>query len=62
MYKLYNGNCLDIFKNIEDYIMNLVGDYPDIQIQISETFKNTANWNSIIVSILNYIIKLSMAT
>ena len=24
MYKLYNGNCLDIFKNIEDKSVNLV--------------------------------------
>ena len=50
-----------IFSTIEDYVLNLASDYPDIQSQISEVFNNTANWNSIIVSILNYIINGSIS-
>ena len=49
-----------IFKSIEEYVMNLVSDYPDIQLQISEVFKDTTNWNSIIVSVLNYIVNGSI--
>lgn len=49
-----------IFKSIEDYIMNLVSDYPDIQTEISKLFKDTANLNSIIVSVLNYIVNGSI--
>jgi len=50
-----------IFNNIENYVMNLVSDYPDIQNQIKDVFNDTTNWNSIIVSILNYIINGSIS-
>lgn len=50
-----------IFKNIENYVLNLVKEYPDIQTQIKELFSDTANLNSIIVSILNYIINGSIS-
>lgn len=50
-----------IFKSIENYVMNLVKDYPEIQLQISEVFKDSTNWNSIIVNLLNYIINGSIS-
>lgn len=50
-----------IFKNIETYILNLLADYPEIQKQISNLFNNTTNFNSILVSILNYIINGSIS-
>lgn len=50
-----------IFKNVEDYVMNLVKDYPEIQLQISKVFKDSTNWNSIIVNLLNYIINGSIS-
>jgi len=49
-----------IFINIEDYIMNLVKDYPEIQVQISELFKNSTNWNALLVNVINYIINGSI--
>lgn len=49
-----------IFTNIETYIMNLLEDYPEIQTQLSDVFKDTTNLNSIIVSVLNYIVNGSI--
>lgn len=50
----------NIFTNIEKYIMNLLVDYPEVQKQLGEVFKDTANLNSIIVSVLNYIVNGSI--
>lgn len=49
-----------IFADIEKYVMNLLVDYPDVQKQLSDIFKDTANLNSIIVSVLNYIVNGSI--
>lgn len=50
-----------IFKSVETYILNLLNDYPEVQLQISEMFANTTNFNSILVSLLNYIINSSIS-
>lgn len=50
-----------IFTSIENYVMNLVKDYPDIQKEISDLFKNTTSLNTILVSLINYIINGSIS-
>lgn len=50
-----------IFKSVEIYILSLLSDYPEIQKQISDLFTNTTNFNSILVSLLNYIINSSIS-
>lgn len=53
-------NIPAFFADIEDWLLELVDSYPDIQKQIEDTFKNTTNFNDITVTVLNYIINGSL--
>ena len=53
-------NIPSFFANIENWVLELVDNYPDIQKQVEETFKNTTNFNDIMVTVLNYVINGSL--
>lgn len=53
-------NIPAFFADIEDWLLELVDSYPDIQKQVEDTFKNTTNFNDITVTVLNYIINGSL--
>lgn len=49
-------NIPTMFNSIENYCLDILSDYPDIQVKITELFNDTANLNNILVNILNYIV------
>lgn len=53
-------NIPAFFADIENWLLELVDSYPDIQKQVEDTFKNTTNFNDVTVTILNYIINGSL--
>ena len=53
-------NIPDFIENIENWTLDLVDDYPEIQKQISDVFKDTTNFNNILVNVLNYVINGSL--
>lgn len=53
-------NIHHFFENIQTWILNLAGNYPEIQTKIQEVFKDTTNVNNIMINVLNYIINGSI--
>lgn len=49
-----------MFKKIEDYLLKIVKDYPDIQKSIINMFNDTTNINDILKQILNYLVNGSI--
>ncbi len=58
--QLLINNIPAFFENIEEWVLELVDNYPDIQQRIADTFKNTTNFNNIAVTVLNYVINGSL--
>lgn len=48
-------NIPTIFQNLENYIMKMLEDFPQVQDKIKDIFSDTANINNILVNVLNYI-------
>ena len=54
------SNIPKVIDNIQDWIIDLADNYPDIQKQIEKTFSSDMNFNDIIVTVLNYVINGSI--
>lgn len=54
-------NVPEFISNVETWVLKLADNYPDIQKQIQDVFKDTTNFNNIAVAILNYIINGSIS-
>ena len=54
-------NIPNILSSIEEFALNLVEDYPEVQNKIKDMFLNTANVNDILMNILNYLINSSIS-
>lgn len=54
-------NIPAFIENIESWLLELVDNYPDIQQQIEDTFKDTTNFNNIMVNVLNYVVNGSVS-
>lgn len=59
--QLLINNIPTFFENIEKSILDLVKDHPDIQKQVKDTLSDTANFNDIVVTVLNYMINGSLS-
>lgn len=55
------SNIPKVINDIQEWIIDLVDNYPDIQKQIEKTFSSDMNFNDIIVSVLNYVINGSIS-
>lgn len=53
-------NIPSFFTNLEKWLLELVDSYPDIQKQVQDAFKETTNFNNILVTVLNYLINGSL--
>lgn len=58
--RLLLSNIPKVINDIQEWIIDLVDNYPDIQKQIEKTFSSEMNFNDIIVSVLNYVINGSI--
>lgn len=54
--ELLMNNIPGLISNIENFVLNLLDKYPDIQTEIKELFAGAGNVTNIISNILNYII------
>lgn len=54
-------NIPAFIENIQVWVLELVENYPEIQKQIADVFKDTANFNNIMVNVLNYVINGSLS-
>jgi len=54
-------NIPDFISSIQTWILELVADYPEIQKPIADVFKDTTNFNNIMVDVLNYVINGSLS-
>lgn len=54
--ELLMNNVPTLFTNIENFILNLLDKYPDIQNEIKNAFSETTNITNIISNILSYIV------
>lgn len=59
--QLLINNIPAFFENIENWLLELVDNYPDIQKQVEDVFKDTTNFNNIMVNVLNYVINGSLS-
>jgi len=55
------NNIPTILKDVENFALNIVKGYPDVQEKIKEVFLNTANVDNILVKVLNYIVNGSIS-
>lgn len=53
-------NIPAFIQNVQDWVLDLVDSYPEIQLEIKDVFDDTTNVNNIMVSILNYVINGSL--
>lgn len=53
-------NIPGFIQNVQDWVLDLVDSYPEIQLEIKDVFDDTTNVNNIMVSILNYVINGSL--
>lgn len=53
-------NIPSFFTNLEKWLLELVDSYPDIQKQVQDAFKETTNFNNILVTVLNYLVNGSL--
>ena len=58
--ELLLNNIPTLMTNIENFILDLLDKYPDIQVEIKEIFSGTGNITNIVSNILNYIINGSI--
>lgn len=50
-----------MFKSIENYLLDILKNYPDIQKKIIDVFNDNTNINDILVKILNYLVNGSIS-
>lgn len=53
-------NIPDFIENVENWVLDLVENYPEIRVKVEELFKDTTNVNNIVVTVLNYAINGSV--
>lgn len=54
-------NIPGFIENIQNWVLDLVDNYPDIKLRVEEIFKDTTNVNNIMVTVLNYVINGSLS-
>lgn len=54
-------NIPGFIENIQNWVLDLVDNYPDIKLRVEEVFKDTTNVNNIMVTVLNYVINGSLS-
>ena len=54
-------NIPGFIDNIQNWVLDLVDNYPDIKLRVEEVFKDTTNVNNIMVTVLNYVINGSLS-
>jgi len=54
------GNIPEFINNIEGWVLNLVDNYPEIKKPIEDVFKDTTNFNNVMVTVLNYVVNGSL--
>lgn len=54
-------NIPSFINDIQEWVLNLVDSYPEIQMKIEDVFKDTTNVNNIMVTILNYVVNGSLS-
>lgn len=54
------SNIPKVINDVQDWIINLADNYPDVQKQIEKTLSGDMNFNDIIVGLLNYVINGSI--
>lgn len=59
--QLLINNIPSIISGVEEFLLDLVRDYPEVQEKIKDMFLNTANVNEILMSILNYLVNSSIS-
>ena len=59
--QLLINNIPSIISGVEEFLLNLVRDYPEVQNKIKDMFLNTANVNEILMSVLNYLVNSSIS-
>ena len=58
--ELLINNIPEFISNVETWILNLVDNYPEIKPTIEDIFKDTTNFNNVMVTVLNYVINGSL--
>lgn len=53
-------NIPSFIENVQTWVLDLVENYPEIQVKVKEVFNNTTNINNIMITILNYVINGSI--
>ena len=53
-------NIPSFIENIQTWVLDLVENYPEIQVKVKEVFNNTTNINNIMITIPNYVINGSI--
>ena len=46
----------DLINKVEDFVMNLLSKYPDIQLEVEKMFNETGNISNILTTVLNYFV------
>lgn len=54
-------NIPGFIENIQNWVLDLVDNYPDIKLRVEEVFEDTTNVNNIMVTVLNYVINGSLS-
>ena len=54
--QLLISNVPILFENVENFAIELLDKYPDIQLQIKDFFNNSGNLGNILTSVLNYFL------
>lgn len=54
--KLLINNIPYVISDVQNWILDLLNKYPDIQLQIEDMLKTTGNFNNVATEVLNYII------
>jgi len=54
------SNIPKVINDVQEWIINLADNYPDIQKQIEKTLSSEMNFNDVIVGLLNYVINGSI--
>lgn len=54
-------NIPSFISDIQTWVLDLVDNYPEIQMKVEEVFKDTTNVNNIMVTVLNYVVNSSLS-
>lgn len=54
-------NIPEFINNVQNWVLNLVDNYPEIRQAVADVFKDTTNFNNVMVTVLNYVVNGSLS-